>query len=191
MQMMYNINIQQKEKNMKKKIHPVVVVAVIAGTLVLIAFLAALYGLFGDVFGVKAESREYTKEGMTITLTDDFIEKDSDTQTAFYQADRYIVMALKEGFSAYRAAGITEESTAAEYGAMMISTSAITSEIETIDNLTCFTYEKQQSGKNFTYFASVYKGTDAFWLIQFACETDNYEDSVDQFITWAKSVVVS
>ena len=56
------------------------------------------------------------------------------------------------------------------------------------EGLTCFTYEKEQNGKNFEYYATVFKGPDAYWLIQFACETENFDDFLPDFQKWANSV---
>lgn len=52
----------------------------------------------------------------------------------------------------------------------------------------CFTYEREVSGNDYAYLATVFKSSDAFWLIQFACFKDDYNDKEDDFVKWAKSV---
>ena len=41
---------------------------------------------------------------------------------------------------------------------------------------------------NFTYFVSLYKGTDAFWIVQFACKSSEYADYEQYVVKWARSV---
>ena len=43
----------------------------------------------------------------------------------------------------------------------------------------------------FCCVAAVYKGSDAFWFIQWACESEEYEEYRPHFVNWAKLVDVS
>ncbi len=54
-----------------------------------------------------------------------------------------------------------------------------------------FAYFKNVSGKDFYYFAVVKKGTDAFWLCQFACEKKNQQKFETKFKDWGKTIQVS
>jgi len=38
---------------------------------------------------------------------------------------------------------------------------------------------------------TVYRGSDAYWMVTFACETKNYAAAEAQFLKWADSVEVS
>lgn len=49
------------------------------------------------------------------------------------------------------------------------------------DGLVYFTYEKSNNGKDYKYYATVFKGTDAYWLIQFACEVDDFDKFLPDF----------
>ena len=98
-----------------------------------------------------------------------------------------IVVMLKEEFTLFEEAGY-EDMTLSEYADLVIQANSLSAERKEEEGLTCFTYEKEQNGKNFEYYATVFKGPDAYWLIQFACETKNFDDFLPDFQKWAKSV---
>lgn len=141
-----------------------------------------------------AKPKDFSKAGMTITLTDDFQEKEIVSQTATYYTDEYMVVALKEEFSLFQQAGLQTDITLEDYAGLIrqnngiLSTSSAVSEE---DGVTYFKYEKEVNGKNISYMATVFKGSDAYWLIQFACETQYFEQSSAQFLKWAKTAKFS
>ena len=133
-----------------------------------------------------AQEKEFTKAGMTITLTDDFVEQDIVSQTAVYSSAKHIVMALKEEYALFEEIG--DGLSLQEYAQLVCENNDLTADVEEKDGLVCFEYENQANGRDFTYFAVVQKGTDAYWLFQFSCDSSNYEDSKEQFINWAKTI---
>lgn len=135
----------------------------------------------------EPEEKQFSKEGATITLTDEFTEKDLVSQTAYYESMDSIVVMLKEEFTLFEEAGY-EDMTLSEYADLVIQANSLSAERKEEEGLTCFTYEKEQNGKNFEYYATVFKGPDAYWLIQFACETKNFDDFLPDFQKWANSV---
>jgi len=166
------------------------------GLIVLSAVLSfsvffVLSGGLDNVFESKAKTKEFTKAGMTITLTTDFFEKEIASQTAYYESQKYMVTTLKEEFTIFESYGMSTDISAKEYAKLVIDNNMIASTIEEKDNLVYFEYEKAVNGKQISYFATVYKSSDAFWLIQFACESKNAEDSQDLFIEWAQTIKFS
>ena len=136
---------------------------------------------------LKGTDKEFSAAGMTITLTSAFAEQDIVSQTAYYVSLSSIVTALKEDFTLYNAAGIGDK-TLTEYAQLVITANSLTAAVEEKDGLTYFTYEKTLNSKDYKYLACVFKATDAYWLIQFACEKDNYDKNEAQFKKWAKTV---
>lgn len=131
----------------------------------------------------SAKEKEFTKEGMTITLTDDFIEQEIITQTAYYVSKKALVTALKEDGS------ILGEATIKEYAELVCEVNKFDkNKIVFKDGYAEFTYEKEISGKEFYYYARCLQNGTDFWLIQFACETKNTEEFVPKFEKWASSV---
>jgi len=160
-------------------------VSVLGVILVCVAISGFLVGCTGE------KEKTFSKAGMSIVLTDKFVEKDIASQTAYFESTEALVTALKEDFPGFESADVDAASMdLAEYANLVLENNRLSSTVETKDGLTCFEYEKTVSGKNFTYFATVFKGEDAFWLIQFACETQNYKGYSDKFVKWAKGVKV-
>ena len=133
-----------------------------------------------------AQEKEFSKAGMSITLTDDFTEQDIVSQTAVYASAKHIVMALKEEYALFEEIG--DSLSLQEYAQLVCQNNDLTADIEEKDGLVCFEYENEANGRDFAYFAVVQKGTDAYWLFQFSCDSSNYEDSKEQFIDWAKTI---
>ena len=124
---------------------------------------------------------------MSIVLTENFIEKDHASHTSGYYSESISVITLKEEFSLQEG---FEDLTLPEYAQLAIDANGISSQVNTVEGLVTFEYNKQINGKDNTYHAYVFKASDAFWLIQFVCESKNYEENSAFIEKWAKSVTV-
>ena len=151
----------------------------------LLMLVCLTLALLGGCFFEK--EKEYSKAGMTITLTTKFTEKELASQTADYESTTALVTALKEEFSL--AAGL-EKYSLKQYTDAVLSQNKISAKIDMPEGKSyySFSYEKTMSGKTYYYFATTFKAKDAFWLIQFACTTANKEKLQDNFTKWADSV---
>ena len=130
--------------------------------------------------------KTFSKAGMSITLTSQFVEKEYVTQTACYESPSVIVFALKEEFS--MAPGVSGWSLS-QYASTTISVNNLDCEYEISESgYAYFEYEKELSGNQYAYLATCYKGEDSFWLIQFACFTKNYKQYKEQMIKYAERV---
>ena len=138
----------------------------------------------------KPTAKDFTKAGATITLTDKFMEQELATQTAYYVSQTSIVTTLKEEFSLFKGTEY-EVMTLKEYADLVIDANTLKASAAEKDGLVYFTYEKSMNGKDYKYYATVFKGTDAYWLIQFACEVKNFDKFLPDFEGWAKSVKFS
>lgn len=141
----------------------------------------ALVGCFGG------KPKTFTKEGMSITLTTKFNEQNIVTQTAYYVSTDSVVTALKEEFSLVSG---FENYSLSKYTDMVISNNLLNSAVNSREgkDYLWFTYEKAVSGKDFYYLATTFKASDAFWLIQFGCETSDKGEFTETFFGWADSV---
>jgi len=173
---------------MKKLSRPMQIGLIVLSAVLSFSVFFVLSGGLDNVFESKAKTKEFTKAGMTLSLTSDFYEKEMASQTAYYESQKYIVTVLKEEFTIFESIGISTDISVKEYAKLVIDNNMIDSATEEKDNLTFFKYEKTINGKQFSYFATVHKSSDAFWLIQFACESKNAEDSQDLFIEWAQTI---
>lgn len=135
------------------------------------------------------EDKSFTKDGMTITLNSRYSELQQEGYTVAYGATDSVVLVLKETYDSLSAASLDKNSTLTEYANVVIKNNSLTNvSVETKDGLTCFQYDSEVDGKTYSYLAAVYKSTDAFWMIQFSAEKDNYDEKESDFITFAKSV---
>ena len=130
--------------------------------------------------------KTFSKAGMSITLTTQFVEKEYVSQTVCYESPTVIVFALKEEFSlAPQVSGWS----ISKYASTTISVNNLNCEYVIAEGgYAYFEYEKSVSGNEYTYFATCHKAEDAFWLIQFACFTKNYQKMKDDMVKYANSV---
>ena len=136
----------------------------------------------------QASPKTFTKSGMSITLTDDFTERDYVSYTAVYDSQYVAIFAIKEEFSLFDGTALGENSTTEDYANVVIEGYELDAEPEEIDGMTTFRYDAESNGDTYTYLAVIYKSDDAFWMIQFATKADNFEEQEDNILTYAKSV---
>ncbi len=169
-----NEEVLANRKRTKRKSYIVMAIALIVGLVT---------GFIGSFFGTEnVVSETFTREGMSITLTSDFVYVPQDGFTACYGNEKYSVLAVKEEFSLF-----PEAITLDEYAEFVLYDSP---DVEIVDyeGLKCFEYSAEGDDAEYCYFATVFETADAFWLIQFAAETENYEEAFPTFVQWAKSV---
>lgn len=157
----------------------------------ILALMCTLVLALGLLSGCSASLKTFdTGAGMTISLPSNFEAGDMAGQTAYYESPTVIVTVLKETFEDLNSygLGLDADSEIADYAQILIDGYELDSGLEEIDGVSCLKYENSDSGTDVSYLATVTKGPDAFWLVQFACEKKNYEKFESDFITWAKSM---
>ena len=103
-----------------------------------------------------------------------------------YGYSEIIVTGLRDDKSQFE-----EIPTLEEYGKKLIENSEVNAEIEIIDGLVTFTYYQLNNNQSYTYFASLYEGTDSFWLVTACCQTMNFKHAKDKFLEIFHSVQVA
>lgn len=164
------------------------ILAILGGIVVFGIFFFIIMNLFSNDKEV-----EYQVNGFQITLPSNFLEKDYVSLTAYLESNEVLVTALKEEFSTLEAANITSDSTLEEYANAVVSANEIEAEVQYGPNgkFMYFSYERTSNNKDFSYIGVVMKGPDAFWLMNFACESKNISTYRDKFLTWASTIKVS
>jgi len=135
--------------------------------------------------------KEFSKAGLSITLDDSFTEEEMLAFTAYYQTSRCFVSTIKEEFSLFEDAGISTDIPLDDYAQMVMENSSITPLItyKGVEK-SGFTFNNEANGKKYFYYATVRKGTDAFWLIQFCCADTDKTDFFPRFESWADTIKV-
>ncbi len=145
-------------------------------------------GSLSNLFGTK--EKDFSKAGLTITLNENFGEEEIVTQTATYSSLKYVITSLKEEFQLFEDVGLSTDIPLSEYADMIITANALDATVEGSDSRPSFVYSEQANGKDYSYLATVFRGSDAFWTVTFACETKYFADSQAQFEKWADTVKI-
>lgn len=150
-----------------------------AGLLALVLALSGC-GLIGS-----AKAKDFTKAGLTITLTEAFVEKEHISFTSVYESPSIAVVVLKEEFSIVGG----DDYTLFEYADLVIDANNLDAISDFYQGLVYFSYETSANGKDYSYTATVFQGSDAYWLVQFGCETDKVADLIDTIFSYAQTVI--
>lgn len=165
--------VKNRKKNIKRGIWALIAAVIIGIALGLV-----------DIYVLDApKEKDFSAQGMTITLTDEFRKFNYDEYTAVYDSENVEVFIFKMDTS--------EEDSLAEYAESFAVYCGLTSDdIKTADGLTHFTYTNVNSENNveYQYAVYLYETDDAFWVIQFATTKKDANDYADEIQEWAKSV---
>ena len=149
---------------------------------------AALFA-FCACGGGAAEPKNFSKENMTITLTDAFKEISIDGYTVCYDSKDAWVFALREEFSLMQG---FESWTLDQYAEAIRTNAAANSptQISHDDGLTSFEYSFFNADEDLTYkyLVVLYKCEDAFWMFSFSSVERNFDAKRSAFTEFAKSV---
>jgi hypothetical protein len=145
-------------------------------------------GLLGGCGLNSAAERRFTKEGFSITLTENFAEESADGYIVAYSSDRdrVVVMAQREDFALFREIGLSTNISLREYAQIAIDANGVNSHVEEREGVVFFTYDNN----GYSYFATVHRAPDAYWLVQFSCLTGDFDKRFDNFVAWAKTIEV-
>lgn len=131
----------------------------------------------------------YSADGMSITLPDYFKAIETQQYAACYDSEDVAVFVVKEEFSANQS---FSDLSLDEYAELVYAASSAYSPNEITENegLTCMEYEFyiENDNQTYVYFTTIFKGSDAFWQVQFSCIEALYEQYKPQFVEWAKTV---
>ena len=169
----------------KQGVHKGVLILIIAVVIGAIAGFLTTSELF---LNKTPDVKNFSSNGMTIALTDEFTEVDVVNFTAAYESENVFVFALKEAFTLFDGFG---DNTIEQYTDLVIESNSLDSvQTKTDDGLTLFeyTYTLPETNDVYKYFAYTYKANDAFWLIHFAVLNESADEYAQQFTEWANSV---
>ncbi len=131
------------------------------------------------------ESKTFEADGITLLLTDRFVEQESEVGfDAYYVSDFCGVMVLKEEFTLKE--GLSEKPLS-EYIEGVIENNGHTNiEPQNKDGLWFYVKDNDDT----RIYSYSYKGSDAFFIVQFACYLADIEALEDMIHLWAQAVEV-
>lgn len=167
-----------RRKNTRRGII-VTVVAVILSVIILFAQPGVLF---------PEKDKAFTGSHHSITLTNRFEqdEEDDEGYEAIYEKDDVLVMISKETFVSlgeYGSISVTEYNEIIQKGTEAPTKTAVRTE----DGLCYYDHTLIIDGESFTYRVFAYKGSDAFWLVQFVVYTEDMEKNQADIMAWAKT----
>ena len=168
--------LSNRRKNTKRG----VIVAVVAVVLGVIIGLARTGVLFPE------KDKTFTGSDYSITLTNRFDFDSDEDFTAVYEADDVLVLISKETFASlgeYASISVTEYNQIIQKDTEAPSKT----EVRTEDGLCYYEHTLEVDGDSYTYHVFAYKGSDAFWLVQFVTFTEDAEKANADIIAWAKT----
>lgn len=138
---------------------------------------------------LEMDKASYIAAGMEIQLPTEFRALEGTGYTVCYEASTAAVFGLREGFDL--AEGVADL-TLAEYADLVrvANSSKSPSEVKEEEGLMLieYTFFVETQNADYVYLTTMFKTSDAFWMIQFTCQEENYEAYRPHFIEWAKSV---
>ena len=132
----------------------------------------------------EPDEKSFSKAGMTVTLTEAFVEQDVVNYTATYVSTKIMVYALKEEISLLG----SETDTLDKYIDLIKEINDFDDKVETDEGLKYITVETEGNGDKYTYIVAFYEADDAFWMIQFGTKSSNFDKYKDDMLKYAKSV---
>lgn len=138
--------------------------------------------------GSLGKSKTFSGDGFTITLTELFREQKSEYGfDAYYNSPFCGVMVLKEPFSLKNG---MEEETLTEYVENVIKNNGHDAQPQEKDGLVYYRYSNPDPDYDMTGYSYSFKGSDAFYIVQFMCLTSDAEELAGTIHAFAKSVTV-
>ncbi len=165
------------------------------GLIVLIAalLLGALAGrgIASRFLNGSSKDKVFSANGMTVTLTKAFHEEEMANYSNVYSSPKVLVLALKEGFDL--AEGLDGLSVS-EYAQLAADSNRQAgrkiSSVTTVEGIPYFHYDftNTEEQRTYSYHTFMFKGPDAFWLIQFITTQDQSDELYPDIVKWAKSI---
>ena len=128
--------------------------------------------------------------GLAISMSADMKRTPNESFALFYTSEHCMVSALREDFELLGSVGIgSADMTVEEYISIVETNNGMTFSPDLYGNPAAV-YENEVSGSTFVYYSTVRKGSDAFWLVSFACLAAERETYLPQFMLWGSSIEV-
>ncbi len=180
----------ENRKKSKGKGRIFVIIGIILGILVGAgAGVAVSKMMLSGMTQEVAAEQTFRCEDLSITLTDEFVPTEAEGYTACYSAGETAVLVLREDFAAMEGFG---ELDLQGYGALVLENNGFADSVmlEEKDGLTTFgrAVADPASGETFYYYCGLYKGQDAFWMVQVTTLAEGAAERIPQFRRWLGSV---
>ena len=143
---------------------------------------------------VALEAKDFTLGyGFKITLDDSFSKKSTGNTKQYAIAnDSVAFIATRDSFEDLASAGYNNISEM-YYAQLCINNSGknVIGRRDETNNWYYFEYTSVVDGRSYKYYSMVKKGQSAYWLCQFSAYEDVYDDKVENFKSWLKTIEIN
>lgn len=143
------------------------------------------------VFSACADTTvTYTVNDLSITLPDSFMPYDEGAtqQDAAYVSDNALVTISRESFHQL---GVDESFTEEDYAELVGAVNDFDLTVDVKDGHYYFAYTSNVDGDDFRYLAVIFKGEDAFYMVQFVAFSSDFDSMQDDFWSYVDTVKVA
>ena len=175
-------DVQENRKRVKKNGKLLLVVTLIVG-------IASGIGVHFLEDYIENRPRDFSTEGMSITLTRAFDESSAYDFTGMYVSGPAVVVAQKENFDLWDG---FEELSVQEYGELAIYATPQAGDVPLHEEngMPWFEYNSvsPENNREYNYLTCMYKADDAFWIVQFIADAEQAQQLRPEFMEYAASV---
>ena len=133
----------------------------------------------------------YTVEEMQITRTEDFVEVPTTRRGSSFEKKDMAIKIIRESRSVVEDAAGHSDVSLETYADLILESNRLTLPITR--EKSCLSYQytalDEVVNKNYTYYVTLHKSDDAFWLVQFIAAEDSFEDKRNEINTYLDSIV--
>ena len=145
---------------------------------------------FLPVFTACTKGTTYAVEEMKITLPDGFIEVPTTRRGSSFESERMAIKVVRESRSVVEDVADTGDVSLETYADLVLAHNKLDLPLERKENCLAYSYVAldEEVNMNFTYYVTVHKSRDAYWLVQFIVRESDYDDYTDEIETYLKSI---
>ena len=160
--------------------------------LIAVFMIAPCFAIFAgcSLFGKNVQPKTFTTGEMSITLTNEFLEKNPQIgyRMMLTSDDVMFFVSSESKETLDNAVYDFDSMTRSEYANLVKQNGNVLLASDcNEEGFVAFRYWQNVSGQSYYYKAYVFKTQDEFWLCQFACfNTD--ETSKEKFLPWAQTI---
>lgn len=131
--------------------------------------------------------------GLTVVMPEGMQDLQQEGFVMSYADNHTLMTAVREGFAEYVDYGFDlENMTMEEYAELCQDVNGLEEPFTADANGNYYTtYTADVDGDNFYYYCTLRKGSDAFWVVTFACLESEMAKYEAEFVNWSNSIVVA
>ena len=135
------------------------------------------------------EAKTFTSDDLSITLTNEFVESTQETYQFYYSSGSAICIGVKEAKDTISNVNPDIHSLQ-EYAEVSMMRSDISADFTQYnDHTLVYEWENNINDTDYSYIAYITETEDAYWMIQFATLSEQYENVKADFASYFDSIV--